>query len=247
MEAEEVYAVSALVMSIVGAIGFVFLRFTDFGLTGILILGAAGFLTIVFVAAAAYEAFSSPGQGRSEIGIRERVSNVEWRSVARMTSYSIVAFALVGLGIGLTGAVAILELEGPTAAFLGSTLLVIVFAAAFIIGPVVALATGLGISDGALDGFLGAMVGFTVMVTLILVLLVLATSTATVGGETSSSTDFESQEDPEFGEPASTPTPEPHSSGSAGFWLRMLGTIVLFSIPTGFVGAGASVLKTRVG
>jgi len=82
---------------------------------------------------------------------------------------------------------AVFEAGGFSGAFVGSGLLAIVF--------VVALATGIGIAEGALDGFVGATVGFVLMVLIVVVLLAVATSLtlfagmAQSGGEVGSSGD----------------------------------------------------------
>jgi hypothetical protein len=250
MDADEVYAVSALLTSLVGVAGFLIFRLTYYNVTGILTLGVGVFLTVSFVGAAAYEtnrrSASTPtdtsptDEATDSIDIAELLSEIELRPIARNSAYSIAAFALTGLGIGLTGGLAILEFGGATGTFFGSLLLLSVVAASFIIGPVVGLAVGLGISDGAIDGFLGSLSGFIVMMSIVLLLLIAATSASLVGDVTQPPG---SSDGGQFDEPSSPP-PEDQSSGG-GFLLQLLQTIIVFSIPTGLVGGGASALKSR--
>jgi len=60
MEAERVYAVAALVASLVGMGGFVLLQFTVYPVTGALLLGVGAVLTVAFVAAAVYASLDGP-------------------------------------------------------------------------------------------------------------------------------------------------------------------------------------------
>lgn len=252
MEPEEIYAAAALVASLIGGTGFVLLRFTTLGLTGLLILGAGVFLTIVFAAAALYTTLQTE-RSRAE-GANDSVTlggimpKIHWRAVARSSGHSVAAFALAGLGIGLTGAVAIIEFGDTWGAIVGSILVLIVVATAFTLGPVVGLATGFGIADDALDGFIGATVGFIVMMALILLILAGATGGALIE-DTSSTTDQPEYDRPDFMDPTPTPTPTPtpaEDSGGVGIW-PWLRTILVFSIPTGLTGGGAAFLKSRVG
>lgn len=251
MDADEVYAVAALFSSIAGATGFVIFRFSYLNLEGLLILGTGAFLTLVFVFASAYEALGRPVPSRSKSDsvsdtgdstiLRGRLPDIDFRSVVRSSSYSIAAFALAGFGIGLTGAVAILEFGGAPGTILGGLLLVVVFASAFIIGPVVGLATGIGIADGVLDGFLGATAGFIIMIAIVMVILVAATSTAAV---TDLADPPDQPEPSEFDDPGPSPTPEPADSEIP--WLSIFRTILTFSIPTGLVAGGAAALESRL-
>jgi|GEM_PF-4269931 len=252
MDADEVYAVSALITSLVGAAGFLIFRLTYYNLSGILTLGVGVFLTVSFVGAAAYESSRESTSSTSDssaihdatesINLSDRMSEIELWPIARTAFYSIAAFALTGLGIGLTGALAILEFGGATGTFFGGILLLSVLAAAFIIGPVVGLAVGLAISDGAIDGFLGAMSGFIIMMGIVLLLLIAATSVSVVGDITQPPAESDSGQ---FDEPSSPPSQD--TSSTDGFLLQLLQTIIVFSIPTGLVGGGASILKSRSG
>jgi hypothetical protein len=255
MDDVEIYAVAALFTSFVGAAGFVILRFTELSLIGLLLLGSGAFLTLVFTAMTIYQArggfSSSTAEPASSVDtgdaptIRERLPEFEPGALARATAYTIAAFTLAGFGIGVTGALAIGELGGGAGTFLGGLLILFVLAAAFIVGPVVGLATGLGIADGPLDGFLGAAVGFIVMMAIILLLLGAATSTSALSGTTADGGDYGSSESTAFDEPASTPTPTPQDPETGSTLLEFLWTIFLFSIPTGIVGGGAAVLTSR--
>jgi len=177
MDPDGVYAVAALIMSLVAAVEFGMLRFTNFALVSLLVLGVGVFLATVFVAGALYEArrkgdadggaSSATEAAADDIRLGKRLRNINGGAILRSTGYSVVAFVLAGLGIGFTGALAILESGNSNGTFLGSSLTVVVVAVTFVIESIVGLATGLVVSDGALDGFLGVLTGFLVMMVLI--------------------------------------------------------------------------------
>ena len=145
---------------------------------------------------------------------------------------TLAIFALVGLGIGLTGGVVLSQLGGGNA-LLGPILTLLVVSIALVLGPVVGLITGLRTAEhwgnprGAyLGGLLGAVVGYLLMMGIVLaVLLAVLAAGASSGAEGSGLVE-----------------------GSAGgdFGLgQYLVPVLVVAIPTGLTGLGGAVVGHR--
>lgn len=106
-------------------------------------------------------------------------------------------FAVVGIGIGLTGAIAITQL-GSDSGLLAGILVLVILTIAFILGPVIGVVSGLltgqrrgRLPDSYLAGIVGSVVGYFFMMLLVFIALSIAISLATGGGGTSSTTSTE--------------------------------------------------------
>jgi hypothetical protein len=100
----------------------------------------------------------------------------------------VAVFALVGVGIGLSGAIAISQLGGDGALVAG-LLLIVVLTIAFLLWPVIGLIGGLRagqrhgrLRDTYLSTTIGSAAGFLVMMGLVLVLMMLGLALAGSGG-----------------------------------------------------------------
>lgn len=148
-------------------------------------------------------------------------------------------FALVGIGIGLTGTIALSEF-GSDNSILSGILILIVLTVTFLLGPVVAvigsLRTGqqLGQTSGAyLTSLVGSLAGYFVMV--LLVFGILMTGMGIVADSQSTGSN----------PAASTPTASSQSGGGGGSTLPIseyLIPIIAVALPTGIAGVGSAYL-----
>jgi hypothetical protein len=140
-------------------------------------------------------------------------------------------FALVGVGIGLTGGVAMSQL-GSGGAIIGGILTLVILTIAFLLGPVISIITGLrtGEQQGRtgesyLAGLLGSVVGYFVMMAI--VLLILSVVMAIVMGDGGSSST------------AAQSTTSTASSSESGLPIgEYIIPIIAVAIPTGLTGLG---------
>ncbi|MCD2204400.1 hypothetical protein [Halobacterium sp. KA-6] len=153
-------------------------------------------------------------------------------------------FALVGFGIGATGAVALTQLGDGSSLFSG-IIFFIILTVAFLLGPLVAVFGGLQIGarldrspTAYLSSAIGTIGGYAVMMLVVIIVLSLALSIATSGGGGAAGSAAGST-----GGAAST------SSGTAAQssinWMQYLIPIIGVAIPTGLVGVGGAYLGGR--
>lgn len=164
--------------------------------------------------------------------------NRQTGSILIQTLEIIGIFALVGVGIGFTGGMAVARLGSGE--ILVGLVTIVVLTITFLLGPVIAVISGLRTGDGhgctpesLLAALIGSAAGYFVMMFLTLFALSLAISFGSGGGG-GAATD------------AATQTPTPTSSTGDGLPLgEYLGTIVSIAIPTGLAGLGGVVLGGR--
>lgn len=147
-------------------------------------------------------------------------------------------FALVGVGIGLTGGVAISQL-GSGGVILSGILILVVLTIAFLLGPVIGVITGLQTGDqygrtneSYLAGLIGSVTGYFVM--MFTIFLILSAILAIVMGDSGSGSTV--------AQSATTPTPTTTSSTSSSGGPLPIGDyivpIIAVAIPTGITGIG---------
>jgi MFS family permease len=151
-----------------------------------------------------------------------------------VVSQVIGIFALVGVGIGLTGGVAISQL-GSGGAILSGILILVVLTLALLLGPVIGIISGLrtgdeyGRSTGSyLAGLIGSVTGYFVMIFIVLIILT-AVLAIVIGDGGSGSTAAQSA--------ASTSASPTSSSGSLPIGEYII-PIIAVAIPTGITGIG---------
>ena len=174
--------------------------------------------------------------GRAFDSARNRLSSPAAKSQLK---YVVGVFALVGAGFGITGFLIIELLTGGDS--MGAQLLTGVFSIALLtvvllIGPVVAVYSGLDAADGLhneprtayLTSFVGNFAGYLVTV-LIAVLLI----GAAVGGGSSAQTSQDQLEGTETAQ---------NTGGNTLDIANLLVPMILLSIPVGLVGLGSTYL-----
>jgi hypothetical protein len=146
-------------------------------------------------------------------------------------------FVLVGVGIGLTGGVAISQL-GSGNAILSGILILIVLILTLLFGPVISVITGLRTGDqygrsnrSYLAGLIGSVTGYFVMIVIVLLILSAVLAIA-IGDGGSGSTTAQSATTP-----ALTSTSSASPSNSLPIREYIL-PIVAVAIPTGITGIG---------
>lgn len=156
-------------------------------------------------------------------------------------TYAIGIFAVVGAGVGLTGAVVINVLGSGSSIFSG-ILLLIVIGVSLLIGPPIAGYIGIQIADrdgeaGALQSFAGTASGFLIMMIVVLLALLLGIAlTAGGGAGTDGGTGgVDGGADPGTG----------GSSGGGFDFLEFFIPALIVAIPTGLTGGAATYLHGR--
>lgn len=145
-------------------------------------------------------------------------------------------FALVGVGLGLSGGFAITQLGGGggiSGGILSGVLVLVTLMTAFLIAPLVGVITGLRTGDqrgqtreSYLLGLLGSFAGYYVMIAIVILALILATVTILGGGDGGSTA-------------AQSGASATSSSSGGGFSVgEYLFPIIGISIPTALSGIG---------
>jgi len=137
-------------------------------------------------------------------------------------------FSLLGVGLGLTGGITISQLAGGGGGIFGGILVLVVLTFAFLIGPLVAVITGLRIgeehgqsNETYIAGGLGAVGGYLSM--MLIVLLILSLAMSTLSGD------------------AGTGTSATQSASTSGSGLDIgeyILPVIAVAIPTAITGSG---------
>lgn len=145
-----------------------------------------------------------------------------------MVKETVGIFSLLGIGLGLTGGITISQLSGGGAIF-GGILVLVVLTFAFLMGPLIAVITGLRIgeehgqsNETYIAGGLGAVGGYLSMMLIVLLILSLAMSTLSGDAGTGASA-----------------TQSASTSGSGLNIGEYILPVIVVAIPTGITGAGS--------
>lgn len=156
-------------------------------------------------------------------------------------AYAIGIFAVVGAGVGLTGAV-VINLLGSGSSIFSGIVFLIVIGVSLLIGPPIAGYIGIQIADrdgeaGALQSFAGAASGFLVMMVVVLLALFLGIALTAGGGAGT---------DGGTGGVGGGADPGTGGSSGGGFdFLEYLIPALVIAIPTGLTGGAATYLHGR--